>query len=70
MLSDTRSKENTHPGNVLNIEYLLPFPSIIKTAIVEPIAFINARGIFNIIANSSSSIPFIVIPDFYIIVGP
>lgn len=70
MLNETSKREKMHPGNDLNIENLLPFPSIIKTATVDPIAFIKARGIFNIIASSSSFIPFIVIPDFYIIVGP
>jgi hypothetical protein len=50
MLNDTSNKENTHPGSVLSIEYLLPFPSIINTATVDPIAFIKANGMFNIIA--------------------
>jgi hypothetical protein len=64
MLSETNKRETIHPGNVLNIENLLPFPSIIKTATVDPIAFIKASGIFNIIASSSLFTPFIVIPDF------
>ena len=51
MLSETNNRENTHPGSVLSIENLLPFPSIINTAIVDPIAFIRANGIFNIIAS-------------------
>lgn len=64
MLNDTSSNETMHPGKVLSIENLLPLPSIINTATVDPIAFIKANGIFKIIANSSSSIPLIVIPDF------
>jgi hypothetical protein len=40
-----------HPGRVLSIENLLPFPSIINTATVDPIAFIKARGIFKMMAN-------------------
>ena len=49
----------------------LPKLSIMNTAIVDPIAFVSARGIFSIIPSYSlSSIPFTVTPESMIISGP
>ena len=51
--------------------YLRPSLSITKTAIVLPMAFVNARGMFNNIPSYSlSSIPSIVVPESIIISGP
>jgi hypothetical protein len=59
------------PGKVLKITYLLPILSITNTAIVEPIALVNANGIFKIIPSYSLSfIPSTVVPESIIIYGP
>lgn len=39
------------PGNTLSIIYLLPNLSIINIEIIDPIAFVKARGILKIIPN-------------------
>ena len=68
---ETNNKEVNTPGKVLKMTYLLPILSITNTAIVEPIAFVNANGIFKIIPSYSRSlIPSTVVPESIIIYGP
>lgn len=68
MLRATTKSEQNMPGSALNIMNLLPNLSIMKTAIVDPIAFIKANGIFIMIPSLFKSvIPGTVIPDCIII---
>lgn len=51
MLNAIKIKDRKRPGKTLSIINLLPNLSIIKTAIVDPKALVNAKGIFKIIPN-------------------
>lgn len=65
MRSDT-----IYPGKVRSIMNLLPFPSMMKIAMVDPIAFMAANGMFIMMAMRSVLMPSILRPVEIMIFGP